>query len=97
MGDEDVLRVIVKNFLEDIPRRLEALKRYLDAADTRGIEQQAHTIKGASANVGGEVLRTMASEIEKAGRTGDLKSVTTYLPEIEAQFIRLKEVMAKEL
>ncbi len=97
MGDEDVLRVIVKNFLEDIPRRLEALKRYLDAADTRGIEQQAHTIKGASANVGGEVLRTMASEIEKAGRTGDLKSVTTYLPEMEAQFVRLKEVMAKEL
>ncbi len=58
-----------------------------------GTERQAHTIKGASSNVGGEALRAVAFEMEKAARAGELKSVTARLSELEMQFIRLKEAM----
>jgi len=61
------------------------------------VEHQAHTIKGAAANVCGEILRTVAFEIEKAGKIGDLDTVEARMTEIETQFGRLKEAMTKEL
>ena len=64
-----------------------------DAGRAADIERQAHTIKGASANVGGEVLRETAFEMEKAGKAGDLVALKTLLPEMQKRFARLKEAM----
>ena len=63
------------------------------AGDTPGAERQAHTIKGASANVGGECLRAVAFEMEKAAKAGNLEAVMARLPEMERQFARLKQAM----
>ena len=93
MGDEDLARTVVNGFLEDVPRQIEALRSYLGAGDVAGAFRQAHTMKGASANVGGEALRAAALEMEKAGRAGDLEAVAARLPDIESQFARLKEAM----
>ena len=54
---------------------------------------QAHTIKGASANVGGERLRNAAFQVETAVRDGDLSRAASLIPEVELQFDRLKEAM----
>jgi len=97
MGDEDLARRVVAVFLEDIPRQIEALKGYLEVGDVASVELQAHSIKGASASVGGKALREVAFEMEKAGKTGDLESITARLPELEIQFARLKESMSEFL
>ena len=83
MDDEDLARKVVEGFLKDIPKQIEALKACLEAGDAARAERQAHTIKGASANVGGEALRAVAFEMEKAAKAGDLGSVTARLPELE--------------
>lgn len=46
--------------------------------------------------MGGESLREVAFEIEKAARAGDLSTAERYLAELEAQFIRLHQVMTEE-
>ncbi|MCX5829216.1 MAG: response regulator, partial [Deltaproteobacteria bacterium] len=97
MDDEDLARTVVEGFLKDIPRQIGALKGYLEAGDAASAERQAHTIKGASANLSGEVLRAVAFEMEKAGKAGNLEAVTACLPELENQFALLKEAMTKEL
>ncbi len=97
MDDEDQARIVVAGFLEDIPRQIATLKRYLEAGDAPGTERQAQTIKGASANVGGERLREVAFEMEKAAKAGDLSAVAGHMPELEAQFNRLNQTMRKEL
>jgi CheY-like chemotaxis protein/HPt (histidine-containing phosphotransfer) domain-containing protein len=93
MDDEDLARTVAEGFLGDIPRQIEVLKGCLDAGDAASAERQAHSIKGASANVGGERLRSVAFEMEKAGKTGDLESITARMLELETQFARLKEAM----
>ncbi len=60
MDDEELARIVVDGFLEDVPRQIEALRGCLVAGDAPGAIRQAHTIKGASANVGGEALRAVA-------------------------------------
>ena len=97
VDDDDLLRVVVNGFLEDIPRRIAALKGYLETGDVSGAEHQAHTIKGSSANVGGERLREVAFEMEKAIRAGDLSAAGRLMTEMEAQFDMLNQVMIKEL
>ncbi|HEX7496954.1 MAG TPA: PAS domain S-box protein [Candidatus Limnocylindrales bacterium] len=93
MDDEDLALTVVDGFLEDVPRQIGALRSYLDAGDVEGSIRQAHTIKGASANVGGELLRAAAFDMEKAAQTGDLSAVKVRLPDLQARFARLKEAM----
>ncbi|MFH0996296.1 MAG: response regulator [Pseudomonadota bacterium] len=97
MDDEELARIVVKGFMEDIPRQIASLKRYLEAGDAPGAERQAHTIKGASANVGGERLQAVAFEMEKAAGAGDLSAAGKHLSELESQFDALNQVMTKTL
>jgi CheY-like chemotaxis protein/HPt (histidine-containing phosphotransfer) domain-containing protein len=93
MDDEDLARTVVEGFLEDIPRQIEVLRKCLDSGDAEGATRQAHTIKGASANVGGEALRAVALEMEKAAQAGDLAAAMTHMPDLESRFARLKVAM----
>ncbi|MFZ4439302.1 MAG: ATP-binding protein [Syntrophales bacterium] len=93
MDDKDVALMLIDCFLEDIPKQLLALRGYLEADDATSAERQAHTIKGASANLGGEALRAVANEMEIAGKAGELKAAAARLPELERQFASLKEAM----
>ena len=94
MGDdEDLARKLVECFLDDIPKQILALRGYLEKGDSTSAERQAHTIKGASATLGGEALRAVALEIEKAGKAGEMEVIADRLPELDVQFDRLQEAM----
>jgi two-component system sensor histidine kinase/response regulator len=97
MDDEELIRLVVDGFLEDLPRQITALKAALEARDAPGVERQAHTLKGASANVGGERLREVAYEMEQAARAGDLNAAGIYLAELEAEGMRLTHAMTEVL
>ena len=93
MGDVELAGAILQRFLGDLPRQMEALRRYLEAGDVAGAERQVHTIKGAAANVGGEALRALAAELEKAAKSGDLESLKAGRQDLQDEFERLKKAM----
>jgi CheY-like chemotaxis protein len=97
MDDEDLARVGVEAFLDDIPRQMHALQESLDAGDVAVTERQAHTIKGASANVGAERLRAVASEMEQAAKARDLGAVQARMADLERQFEAVKDAMEQHL
>jgi PAS domain S-box-containing protein len=96
MNDENLAYKVVNGFLDDLPQQITALKEYLKSGDAVKAERQAHTIKGASANVGGEALRAVAFEMEKAAKGGEMNVVSMYMNELEAKFEELKEAMERE-
>jgi CheY-like chemotaxis protein/HPt (histidine-containing phosphotransfer) domain-containing protein len=93
MEDEDLARQLIDVFLDDIPKQIESLRGYLASGDVSGTERQAHTIKGASANLGGEKVRALAFEMEKSAKAGDLEYVKSNLNALEKQFTLLKQEM----
>jgi PAS domain S-box-containing protein len=93
LDDEDLAKMIQDGFLEDIPQQIQTLNAFLDAGDLTGAERQAHTIKGASANVGGERLRAVAFEIEKASKALNPTAAGACMRELESQFEQLKKAM----
>jgi len=94
MDDQELARIVVDGFLEDAPRLIEALRNCLGTGDASGTIRGAHTIKGASATVGGEALRALASEMEVAAVAGDFAAVTARLPDLESELGRLREAMS---
>jgi PAS domain S-box-containing protein len=93
MGDEDFARSVAVGFLQDLPKLLAGLKERVAQQDLELIWKQAHKMKGSAANVGGEVLKEAAFEVEKAGKAGDLAAVAEWMPELELQSARLREAL----
>jgi CheY-like chemotaxis protein/HPt (histidine-containing phosphotransfer) domain-containing protein len=93
MGDEELMRTVQKMFLETMPGQIELLRGCLEAGDTPGAERQAHSIRGAAANVSGETLRAVAFEMEKAAKAGDLAAATARMADLQVAFNRLKDAM----
>jgi PAS domain S-box-containing protein len=96
MGDEDLARTIIAGFLEDVPKRILALRGHLDRGDAGSAGGQAHALKGAAANVGGMALSAVASEMEEAGKAGRREKLISLLPEMERQFALLKMRMREQ-
>ncbi len=96
MGDEELAGIVKEGFLEDIPQQIGVLHSYLESLDVAGTERVAHTIKGASANVGAERLCALAFEMEKSARAGDLGVVKSNMKKLAEEFNRLKEAMAAQ-
>jgi len=95
MRDEELARSVVEGFLGDIPRQIDALRGLLAAGDRQGAERKAHSIKGASANVGGEAMRAVAREMEKEAEAGRLEEAAARLPRLEAEFDRLRKALSE--
>ena len=93
MGDRDLAQTIVGGFLEDIPQQLAALESHLAARDTAAAGLQAHSIKGAAANVGGVALERAALAMEHAGKAGDLHAMEARFSELKEQFHAAREAM----
>jgi CheY-like chemotaxis protein/HPt (histidine-containing phosphotransfer) domain-containing protein len=96
-NDEGLARKVIEGFLYDIPKQIWVLRTCLKAGDAARVERQAHTIKGASANVGGEAMGAVAFEIEKMAKAGDLRAGTARLPELGNQLARLRKAMNRSI
>jgi HPt (histidine-containing phosphotransfer) domain-containing protein len=93
MHDRGLARLIIDEFLVDMPVQIVALKELIDRQDAAGAGAQAHRIKGAAANVNAEVLREIAWTMEKAGRENELSALALAMPEMETEFGRLQDVL----
>ncbi|MEI6291229.1 MAG: response regulator, partial [Chloroflexota bacterium] len=97
MHDDELIKLVVDGFVENIPQQIIALKQYLAEGDIKSAERQAHTIKGAAANLGGEVLRAVASDMEKAGHAGNSQTILEAVPELERQYNILRDILTSDL
>ncbi len=93
MGDEGFLKSLEQTFLEGMPGQLAVLADLAGRGDWTSAGKQAHGIKGAAANVGGEAMQEVAAAVEQAGRQGDGSAVTNLLPQLTAEFERLRQAM----
>jgi HPt (histidine-containing phosphotransfer) domain-containing protein len=89
--------MILDDFLADIPLNILAMKAFQESGDLSGVERQAHTIKGVSANVGAERLQSVAFEMEKAAIAQDMTAAGAFMNELERQFDHFKEVMQDDV
>jgi CheY-like chemotaxis protein/HPt (histidine-containing phosphotransfer) domain-containing protein len=89
LADESLVEMIVRSVQTVLPDYIDQLQQALDRGDLKLVEMHAHTIKGASANVGGERLRLAAGIVESAAERGDLARARAVLGLVNDEAQRL--------
>jgi PAS domain S-box-containing protein len=92
-NDAQLARMVIDTFLDDIPDQMAKLRGYIETGDVLRAGHQAHSIRGAAANVGGEAFGATAFEIENAAVAGNLESAEDRMAELETEFKRLRTSM----
>src|SRR6476646_10541334 len=82
-------------FVEDTQTHLKTVKGAIAASNFGEIEQAAHHIKGASANVGAKTMQAAAAEIEQQARRQKMEQADHLVTEIE-QALNLIEKFVQE-
>jgi len=70
--DEEMLAELLVLFRDSSASDLVRINDALAAENAVAVADAAHSIKGASASLGVEGVRKVATELEKKGRAGDL-------------------------
>ena len=73
-----------------MPEQIRRLADMLEANDIRAAGSQAHAIKGAAANVGGDLLHRVALAIEEAATAGDLQVASDQMFQLRRAFDHMK-------
>ena len=96
MGDRDLATEIAVAFLADAPLTFANLSAAIASGDAEAAGKFAHTLKGSSANMGGEKISEIAARMQAFGKAGDRAGLSELLPAAEGAFRSLIGQLAEE-
>ena len=92
-GDVEMLREIVREYLEATVTDIQELREIVSQTNAESAGRQAHKIKGAAANIGAEALRATALELEQSAQAGNWEKMDDLLADMEGGFENLKHLL----
>ncbi len=93
MNDESLAVAMIESFVADTPTQIQKIQESLAANDAAACGKLAHRLKGAAASMGAPAFRQITSEMESAGRDGNLAKVKELFPVLEKQYAALKKCL----
>jgi len=95
-GDGELMGTIAREYEHDSKHQLATMLQALADTDTETFARSAHTLKGASANLGAGRLAELCARLEELGRTGTndgaaslVAAATTELEQVHAALDQL--------
>lgn len=77
-------------FLQDAANSLRRLEQAIATGDIQSVEEIAHSLRGASANVGASAIARAAYQLEQAARNGRLSDAPSLLQQLERHCQRIQ-------
>jgi two-component system, sensor histidine kinase and response regulator len=94
-GDPQFERELIEAFIANVETNLSTLQSCIAVDDLNGVAREAHSLKGASADIGGVALAACAARIEAAAIAGAMADVTAILAELSAHEQLLRQHLAQ--
>jgi len=91
-GNETLAQKILGKFIDDVPKRMESIRKAIEKRDMEEIRLQAHTIKGSSRNVGADRLGYYAERLEKGSTAEDSALLKELAAALQTAFEELKSI-----
>jgi HPt (histidine-containing phosphotransfer) domain-containing protein len=88
--DMDLIRDIVRLFLDACPRRLSAIREAVALGDAEALQAAAHSMRGSASNFGAAAVVAAALRLEVMGRTGNLGDAAEACKVLEQESARLQ-------
>jgi len=90
------LAEVIDVFLQTIPRRLDDLRQAHARADVDSIRALAHSLKGASAQIGARGMADLCVQIEAVVRGGEVTALGELLTELESDYAVVSASLREE-
>jgi CheY-like chemotaxis protein len=94
MGDKDILPSIIEQFINDLPERIETLKKALHQGDALIVQIQAHSIKSAAGNIGANALQGILLQIKTAAKDKNLAKAASFTSALDEQLEILQQALS---
>jgi len=92
--EKDELQEIVELFLETSDTDLHKLRSAIDQGDTQQVFEAAHSIKGASGNLGFMAISEVAKEVEMKAREKNLYGANEAVVNIKEELDRIDQALS---
>jgi CheY-like chemotaxis protein len=90
---EDLMGQLATLFLADAVTRVAALRQAIARDDASAVVRSAHTLSGASANLGATALARLCATLASDGAVGDLSGGDSLLDALEDELGRVREAL----
>ena len=97
MGDKAILPSIIEQFINDLPERIETLKKALHQDDALIVQIQAHSIESAAGNIGANALQGILLQIKTAARDKNLAKAASFTSALDEQLEILQQALSEYL
>ncbi len=85
-GGDKLAGQMVRLFLKNSGARMDQIRAGVTGADLKEAERGAHSLKSSAANIGAELLRTLATRMESAALDESVEKASSLLPDLEAAY-----------
>jgi HPt (histidine-containing phosphotransfer) domain-containing protein len=94
-GGDKLAGQMVRLFLKNSGTRMDQIRAGAEGGDLEEAERGAHSLKSSAANIGAEVLRTLATRMESAALEANPEEARSLLPEIETAYADAMQELQK--
>ena len=96
-GDNQFLAELIELYLADVPVRLQKLSQAVDTGVAAEIKNEAHSLKGASANLAAVELQQLFARLEQAGANSQLDQAGQLYTLAMEEFQRVRDYLQQIL
>jgi len=96
-GNKDIFLYVLVDFLKRLDNHLISIKEAIRDDNCNVIKDEAHSIKGAAGNLTAFKLSRVALELERIGKSGNLKDACQLYDQFKQEVENLKQFCKKEL
>lgn len=96
-GSTGLLNTVITYYVNESPGMIASLRAAIEANDPGTMQELAHSLKSASANVGAKTVAELCKEMELAGRTQTTQGGFELLVQIENEFGIASQALMTEL
>jgi len=93
----EVVPQIINNYLEEAPQLLQAIRAAAVASDAVALRETAHSLRGASANLGAVSLCQLCQALEATANAGSMIGALTKVSQVETEYETVKAALQMEL
>ena len=94
--DPDFLIELLEDYLNDSEENLKAIRYAIQAKDTVTVVKTAHSLKGASSNVGAVNMTELSKQLEHLGREETLEGAVELIDRLDGELVEVKIELEKE-
>lgn len=90
-GDRELMAEVLRLFIDDSARLMREMHTAAARKNSEAIRQAAHALKGSISNLSSGTARELAAQIEQAGKSGEVESVTALVGKLEKELATLQQ------